>query len=67
MTNKTNIDMLTIEDVKGIKYHPYDTSEMWKVNLLEEIMEIKYGDLVTQNILNMNDMDTLLNWVCTCE
>ena len=67
MTNKTNIDMLTKEDVMGIKYHPYDNSEMWKLNLLEEIMGIKYGDIETPDILNMEDVDTILNWICTCE
>ena len=63
MTEKTNVNMLTLEDIKAIEYHPYTKEENWKKNLLGETMELKYGLLSTQ--LNDEEINAMVDYLCT--
>ena len=37
MTEKTNVNMLTLEDIKAIEYHPYAKEENGKKHLLRRL------------------------------
>ena len=62
--NKTTIEDLTPLDANYISYHKIETSEIWRVNVINEIMQYKYNNLTIEN-LQPYDIQFLMNFACT--
>ena len=63
MTDKTSIHQLVPNDATIMKYHQMNEPELWKISIIEEIIEMKNGNM--QRIEFDNDeMEELLEYLC---
>ena len=64
LVGKQNVDDLDILDADKVKYNMVIDSDQWRINLVNEITEIKFGDLHVEGFtwIELNDM---LQEVCT--
>ena len=64
-TKKNNIKDLTVEDAKGIEYHPLDDSEQWRVVTVTEVLEIKSGERELPEEWTWQQLEDMLELACT--
>ena len=63
MTDKTSIHQLVPNDATIMKYHQMNEPELWKISIIEEMIEMKNGNM--QRIEFDNDeMEELLEYLC---
>ena len=62
LAEKTKIDDL--DHNIAIDYHPIDGRNKWKVNLIQELIEVKNGSLEVQGI-QAEEVQQILEYVCT--
>ena len=51
--------------VENIQYHHLGESQMWRVEVIRELLDIKYGNLSLPDGWTESDMQDILNITCT--
>ena len=64
-TKLINVKDLHPDVVEGIQYHNLKESEMWRVGIIWELLDIKYGNLSPPAGWTESDMQEILNITCT--
>ena len=64
LVNKTNISELSTNDAINIKFMPVPEEEMWKINMVKEITDIKFGEQVLEDFPH-DDLEKILHFICT--
>ena len=47
-----------------IKYHDILESEVWRVDFIKEVVDLKYGDLEVQGFTR-EELETIQEYLCT--
>ena len=64
LVNKNNISDLSPSDANTIEYEPVQLKDKWKVQLVKEITDIKFGEQVLENFPH-DDLQKILDFICT--
>ena len=64
LTNNDTIEEINIEDIKKLKYHQIDENEIWKVNFIKEITNLKFNQLEVEDF-SREELDEILSYLCT--
>ena len=65
MTNFLSVDALHKDIVSNIQYNTINSMDMWRVELIKEIIEFKQGNIEIEVGWDKNDLDEILNFACT--
>ena len=65
MTSLINVNDLHPNVMNNIKYHIIENTQMWRVGLISEVIDIKYGNLRNPNGWTDLDLDEILYISCT--
>ena len=60
---KTNVEKVNIRNVRDFKYHPLTEEERWKVGLVKELNNVKFGKLELENF-SEDEIDELISFAC---
>ena len=63
-SGKASVDDVNISDIPAIRYHPLSEEEGWKVVLVKDLNNMKYGKLEVEN-LSTEEMDEMVSFVCS--
>ena len=63
LTDKADIQDLLPADLSNLKYHPIQNEDKWKVSILQEILEIKHGNLGVDDF-NYDELDEIVEFLC---
>ena len=63
LANKTCVDQLRKSDVLDIPYHQIDVTESWRVDFLNELIDVKEGKLTTDEFTD-DEVNQLINYLC---
>ena len=63
LTDKTDIQDLLPADLSNLKYHPIQNEDKWKISILQEILEIKHGNLGVDDF-NYDELDEIVEFLC---
>ena len=63
LLEKTSIDELKPSDANEIKYFPVPDSESWKIDIINEITDIKFG-IKSLHDFPHEELDAILNNLC---
>ena len=64
LVGRTRIEDLSTEDITKLCYRQIPMDEEWKLNLVKEITESRYGKLVVPNF-SKSEYQDILHHVCT--
>ena len=64
LTDKNTIDDLCKDDIRKLKYNEIDGKDVWKVNMIHEITDIKFNKLEVENF-TQDELDEILSHLCT--
>ena len=64
LVNKTDIDKLVPSDAMVIKYHEMSEDDAYKVNMVKELTDVKFGEACVEGF-SRKELDSILNYVCT--
>ena len=64
LVNKNNISNLSPLDAVSVKYHPIDSDDHWRVNMILELIDVKHHNSYINNF-NYDDIQDILNYVCS--
>ena len=64
MFGKSDISDLCTDDLDKMKYAPVPSSDEWRINLLNELIDVKFGNSLIEN-LNQEEIDDIIQFVCT--
>ena len=65
LTDKLHVDQLNQSVVSDIKYHEIEPNDLWRINIVKEIIDIKHGNLVKPDGWTEEELDTMLNTACS--
>ena len=65
LTNKQHVDDLHPGLVDGIEYHKIGEEDVWRINMVKEITDLKNGILETPEGWSSDELELILHWVCT--
>ena len=65
LTNRNNIDQLEPSLVSTIDYHSVEDHNKWRVNMMNELIDIKQGNIILPEGWLTEEVDSLLTFVCT--
>ena len=65
LTNKTQVDELEPSMVDNIPYHKIEEQDMWKISMVKELMDIKQGDRLAPEGWSLEDLENIMDFVCT--
>ena len=63
-TNRTSVENVKTSDSNLIKYHPLNDEEQWKVKLVHELNNLKFGKLKL-NTLSEDEIEEIISFACT--
>ena len=63
MTGKSTIDDLGPADADILEYHEVPEEESWRIELVKEIINIKYGELEATSMLK-DELEHIMNFIC---
>ena len=63
LKNHTDIEQLTVSDAAKIKYHPIHDEEVWRVGLIDDLINIIHGCKDLENLEN-SELLEILDHVC---
>ena len=63
-TEKTQIEKIDVNDSRSIDYHKLVETDLWKVSLIRELTDVKFGEAHVEN-LTTEDIETTLEFLCT--
>ena len=64
MTSKDDISDLVPSDVSEMKYQPVDAIDEWRISMVKELIDVKWGQAVIGN-LSDNEVDDIIEDICT--
>ena len=64
LTSKDDISELVPSDVDQMVYQPVDPSDMWRTSMLKELIDVKWGQAVVEN-LSDSEIDDIIEDICT--
>ena len=53
------------EDVKNIKYHHLEETEMWRMTVINEVLQIKSGERELPDEWSLQELEDILELACT--
>ena len=62
-TDKSDVRQLVPNDATGLRYHPIEESEKWKISLIKEIIETKQENLEISSF-NDDELEQMLHFLC---
>ena len=62
-TDKCNVDSLSKHDVKELSYHETEKVDLWKENILTELIDTKEGS-VSLDGFEWEEMNEIIEWIC---
>ena len=65
LTDKLQVDDLEPSLVDSMTYHRIEEHNTWRVSMIEELIDMKHGELLPPEGWTSQDLDTLMNFVCT--
>ena len=66
LTDKMTVDQLNPSIVKNIKYYEVEKKDEWRIGMVKEILDVKYGNfLLPADGWSEEDLDMMLNTGCT--
>ena len=63
-TNRTSVESVKSSDINSVRYHPLNKDEQWKVNLVHELNDLKYGKLELDNFSD-EEIEEMISFACT--
>ena len=63
MTGKATVNELVPDDISSLKYHPMPEDEMWKVSILQELIDTKHGNMEIDDF-RYNELEEMLEYLC---
>ena len=64
MTSKDDISELVPSDIDQMVYRPVDPNDEWRLNMLKELIDVKWGQAVVEN-LSDSEIDDIIEDICT--
>ena len=64
LAQKQNIDELVPEDAQNIPYNNIPESEIWRLSVINEITDVKFGEAHVEGF-TVKELNTILSYVCT--
>ena len=64
LVGKTSVDEVEKTDAENIKYHPIKSEDLWKVDAIQEIIEVKSRRLEIDDF-NQDELEDILTYLCT--
>ena len=64
LTGKDNIDDVTVLDIENLVYEEISEDEMWRVGIVQEMTEIKFGQLTIEGF-SEDECTEILRFACT--
>ena len=65
LTNLSNIDDLQPGCMENIKYHEILESEKWRISLIKEAIDIKYGNTIMPEGWTYQEFDDIIKFACS--
>ena len=65
LTNLTSVDDLRPSTMKQIKYKEISNINKWRVPLIKELIDMKYGDLRPPDNWTSEELEEILDFACT--
>ena len=63
LVNKQNVDELVPSDAMNIKYNEIPKEQAWRVGLVKELTDVKFGELSVDGF-SRNELNAILDYVC---
>ena len=63
-TDKLSIGNIDVNNAQSIEYHNLVETDLWKVSLIRQLTDVKFGEAHIEN-LTAEDIETTLDFVCT--
>ena len=64
MTNKDDISELIPADIQQMKYFPVSDHDKWKIPMVKELIDVKWGEALIDNLSN-SEIDDIIEDICT--
>ena len=64
LCDKHVVGDLTPEDALNTKYHDPPEGEVWRLGVLEELLEVQYGDLTVPGF-EAEELAMMRSYICT--
>ena len=65
LTECLNIDDLQTDIVKTITHNKINVADMWRVDMVKELIEIKLGNLETPEGWTTDELEQVMDFACT--
>ena len=65
LTNKVQVDELEPSVVDNMAYHRVEENNTWRVGMVKELINMKQGDLLPPEGWSKEELETLMNFICT--
>ena len=66
LVGKTSVDEVEKIDAENIEYHPIKSEDLWKVDVIREILEVKCRKLEIDDF-NQDNLEDILTYLCTSQ
>ena len=64
LVGKTSVEDVRVEDVDNLEYFKLENDELWKIPQIQEIINVKAGNLEVAGFEN-DELEILLSHLCT--
>ena len=64
LCDKNRVDDLSPEDAMSVPYHEPPEEELWRLGVLDELLEVQQGELTVPGF-NSGELAMMLNFICT--
>ena len=63
LTKKESIEQITDKDVENIEYAKIPDDDMWRVNMIKEVTNVKFGQLTIEGF-STEECEEMLQFAC---
>ena len=63
LTDKCKVKDITIHDVNSIRYHPVTDNNIWRVNFVQELVNIRHGQQSVE-WFKIEELNEILRHIC---
>ena len=64
LVGKTSVEKVETKDAENVEYHPIKNEYLWKVDAIQEIIEVKSRRLEIDDF-NKDELEYILTYLCT--
>ena len=64
LCGKNNVNDLNLDDSTNVLYHDPPDDEIWRLGVLDELLDIKFGDLMVPGF-SAKEIDMMQDYICT--